>query len=220
MKKDNKWIIWLVFASLIIGLLGSYWGDNWFGILSSVTGAMCVILTAKGYRSAFIVGIINCVTYATIAYGAKYYGDFMLNAFYYLPMQLIGWKVWSKNRNITGEIKARSLTTTQSIKLIVVSVTAIIVYAIILNMLHGSLPIVDSTSTVLSVIAMMLSVKMYKEQWLLWIVINIVSIAMWVVSIQSGGTDYATLIMWCVYLANSVWGYVHWTKLEKKGAVI
>lgn len=215
MKKDNKWIIWLILASLIIGLLGSYWGDNWFGILSSVTGAMCVILTAKGYRNAFIVGAINCVTYAIIAFGAKYYGDFMLNAFYYLPMQLVGWKIWSKNTTETGEIKAKSLNTTQAIKLVIGCAIAIIAYAVVLNMLHGSLPIVDSTSTVLSVVAMVLSVKMYKEQWLLWIVINVVSIAMWVVSIQSGGTDYATLIMWCVYLFNSIWGYVHWTKLEK-----
>ena len=214
--KKHLWILWLLVASLIIGLLGRYWGDNWFGIISSVTGAMCVILTAKGYRNAFIVGTINTVMYAVIAFNAKYYGDFMLNALYYLPMQFIGWKAWSKNRSETGEIYAKQLENQQLILLILVSTFSVLGYGSFLKIIGGSLPFIDSISTVLSVIAMYLSVKCYKEQWALWIIINIVSIAMWVISIRNGGTDYATLIMWSIYLLNSIWGYVHWTKLSKQ----
>lgn len=51
MKNLNKnlWLVWLISASIIIAGLSIYWGDNWFGIISAVTGAMCVILTAKKY---------------------------------------------------------------------------------------------------------------------------------------------------------------------------
>ena len=215
--KNNGWLIWLISASLIIAGLSIYWGDTAFGIISAVTGVACVVLTAKGYRAAFIVGAINTLMYATIALNSKYYGDFMLNALYYFPMQFVGWKMWTANRNITGEIRAKSMTKQQGVKLLVFALIAIAVYSFILKALGGSLPIVDSISTVLSVIAMILSVKMFKEQWILWIVINSVSIFMWIVAVKDGATDYATLMMWIVYLANSIWGYKHWTKLSKEG---
>lgn len=214
--KKHLWALWLIIASAIIGLLGYHWGDNWFGIISSVTGAMCVILTAKGYRSAFIVGTINTIMYAVIAFHAKYYGDFMLNALYYLPMQFIGWKAWSNNRSDTGEIYVNKLENQQAILLVLIATFSILGYGALLKIIGGALPFVDSTSTVLSIMAMYLSVKCYKEQWTLWIIINVVSIAMWAISIRNGGTDYATLIMWTVYLLNSIWGHRHWTKLSKK----
>ena len=41
---------------------------------------------------------------------------------------------------------------------------------------HFAKFLVDSTTTVISIVAMMLMVKRYQEQWTLWIVVNIFSI--------------------------------------------
>ena len=96
-KGWNKFEIGLLFiATIIICGLSIYWGDSWIGIISAITGVICVVLTAKGKLGCYVFGVVNCVAYAYIAYQAKYYGDVMENLLYFLPMQFIGFITWKK----------------------------------------------------------------------------------------------------------------------------
>ena len=93
----NKWeIFWIIFANIVILGLSVYWKDTALGIISSITGTLCVILSGKGKTSNYLFGTINIVLYAIVAYKARYYGDVMLNVFYYFPTNIIGWFAWKK----------------------------------------------------------------------------------------------------------------------------
>ena len=65
-------------------------------------------------------------------------------------------------------------------------------------------------STCLSVLAMLLSVRRLMEQWIVWIVVDVVTVFMWFADYQKGGTDIATLLMWCIYLLNAMVMFVKW----------
>ena len=62
---------------------------------------------------------------------------------------------------------------------------------------------------------MYLSVKRYMEQWIMWIIIDVVTIFMWVVAVTNGSGDIATLLMWMVYLINAIYGFIKWNKNSK-----
>ena len=66
------------------------------GSLAGITGVLCVVLVAKGSIWNYAFGLVNVSLYALISYKAALYGDAALNAFYYLPMQFIGWWQWRK----------------------------------------------------------------------------------------------------------------------------
>ena len=92
-------ISWLLIACAVIAGLSIYWHDTVMGIISATTGVACVVCTGKGKLSAYVFGLVNCVLYAIISYKAKLYGETMLNALYYVPMQFVGFYVWSKHMN-------------------------------------------------------------------------------------------------------------------------
>ena len=92
-------------------------------------------------------------------------------------------------------------------------------YGWLLQRMGGALPYVDALSTVVSVVAMIISVKMYMEQWILWIVVDVVTIVMWGVSFWQGSDSIATLLMWVVYLCNAVIMYVKWEREAEANAV-
>ena len=99
---------------------------------------------------------------AIIAYKAKFYGEVMLNAFYYFPMQFYGIYVWSKHMNTeTHEVEKREMKRKGKILLGLCVAGATIVYGFVLKILGGSLPFIDALSTVVSDIAMIISIKMY-----------------------------------------------------------
>ena len=205
--------IWL-FLFIIISL-SFYWEDSFIGILASLSGIWCVVLIAKGKIINYYFGIVNVVAYAYIAYNQQYYGEVMLNMIYFFPMQFVGIYLWKKRRisNNKDDIKIVYMTNKQRVLWSVVTVVATILYGFVLKHLGGNLPFVDSSSTVMSVIAMILMVFVFVEQWVLWILVDIVSIIMWITVMINGGNDIAVLVMWTAFLINAIYGLYNWIKL-------
>lgn len=57
----------------------------------------------------------------------------------------------------------------------------------------------------------------YREQWALWIVINMMTIVLWAtLYFKQGETSLPLLVMYCMYLCNSIYGYVNWIQLAKQ----
>lgn len=210
----KKWeVIWLIIATFTITTLSIYWKDNLMGIVSATTGVICVVCTGKGKLSAYIFGAVNTFLYAIIAFKARYYGEVMLNAFYYFPLQFYGFYVWSKNMNpITKEVKKIRMNKKNRVILFAFVGIGTLVYGFILDKMGGNLPYVDGLSTVVSVVAMIISIKMYMEQWMLWIIVDIVTVIMWGVAFINGNDSIATLLMWVIYLGNAIIMYFKWNK--------
>jgi hypothetical protein len=61
---------------------------------------LCVVLVAKGKIANYYFGIVQTLTYAYIAYGYGLYGEVMLNALFYFPVQFIG--IYMLKQNKTG----------------------------------------------------------------------------------------------------------------------
>ncbi|MBO4326050.1 MAG: nicotinamide mononucleotide transporter [Clostridia bacterium] len=213
-------IMWLSVATAVILALSIYWKDNWLSLTAALTGVWCVILTGKGKRSSFIFGLINVIFYAIVAFRAKYYGEVMLNALYYLPMNFVGWFAWKKHMDdSTGEVVKERLNPKKSVIIYTLTALAILLYGLVLKALRGNLPFVDSMSTVVSVVAQILSIRRLMEQWVLWIVVDVVTVIMWAVNFARGGEEIATLAMWSIYLINAFIMFARWYKEAKKHEV-
>ena len=209
-------VIWLGVATAVILGLSIYWKDNWVSLVAGLTGVWCVILTGKGKRSSFLIGLVNTVLYAWIAFGAKYYGEVMLNLLYYVPAGVVGWFVWKKHMNEeTGEVVKTRLNLKNSVFVYGLTAVAIFLYGLVLRALGGSLPFIDSMSTVVSITAQILSIKRLAEQWILWIVVDMVTVVMWAVNFAKGGETIATLAMWSIYLLNAIFMHIKWHRESK-----
>ena len=219
LKNWNKFdYLWMLIANAVIIGVSLYFHDTAIGIISSVTGIICVILTGMGRMSNFIFGTINIIAYAIVAYKATYYGEVMLNVFYYLPTNIIGWFMWKKHMNDeNGEVVKRKLTLKMEIIIAVLSIVGIFAYGYLLSKYtNDALPYTDSMSTILSIVAQFLLLKRYMEQWIIWIVVDGVSIFMWIMAFFNGGESIATLLMWSVYFINAIFMFIKWYRESKE----
>ena len=112
----------------------------------------------------------------------------------------------------THEVEKKHMKNSSRLLWLCVMVVATFVYGLILKKLGDAMPFVDSFTTVSSVIAMIVSVKMYSEQWWIWILVDVFSVYMWWCDFSSGSDNMATLLMWVVYLANAVIMCIKWEK--------
>lgn len=210
----KKWeMAWLIIACVVIAGLSVYWGDSLMGIISATTGVACVVCTGKGKLSAYIFGLVNSVLYAIISYKAALYGETMLNAIYYVPMQFVGFYVWSRHMNgETKEVEKKCMHYTLRIALCMIIAVFVWGYGIFLNHIGDAMPFVDSFTTICSVAAMFISVRMFAEQWWVWIAVDVFSVYMWWCDFKSGSGNMATLLMWVVYLGNAIIMCYKWEK--------
>ena len=187
----------------------------WYILLSSaaaISGIFCVVLCAGGKKAQYYWGFANVIAYVVVSWINKYYGEVMLNALYYLPSQFVGMYMWNKYQADDGEsVKCRKMSPKKTGIFLIISFVMIWLYKMLLNALGGNAAWLDSTSTTFSVIANALMVMRYREQWILWIIVDAVTVAMWMVA-----GDFIMTAMWAFYLLNACYGYITWTKMNKK----
>ena len=188
--------------------------DTWWYILidslAAVCGVFCVVLCAGGKKSQYYWGFVNIAAYIVIALINKYYGEVMLNALYYLPTQFIGLYVWGKHYNKPADqVEGLRMDGKHIAVWSVCSVAGIFVYKLVLDALGGNATLLDSMSTVFSIVANVLMVMRYREQWALWIIVDAVTVIMWIIA-----GDLLMTVMWAIYLINAGYGWIMWTKMS------
>ena len=216
-------IVGVIVSNVVYSLLSG--NIDIIGSVAGVAGVLCVVLVAKGSIWNYVFGVVNVSLYAYISYKASLYGDAGLNALYYFPMQFIGWWQWRKrgaamSQNEAGaqsvQVKARRFNWKQRALLFVGCAAAVIAGGFLLKYLGDPQPFKDSTTTVLSIVAQALMALAFMEQWVLWIITNIVSVVMWCICVARGDAHAAVMvIMWVFYLLNSLNGLRVWLALSK-----
>ncbi len=214
--KDWTWFekSWLLIFSAVGVYLSYIWGDTIFSFSVFITGIICVVLVARGSIWNYAPGIYNVMGYSWLSFKNGLFGEVMLNAGYFLPAQIVGIFMWKKNLKEGATVVMKKMSWVSTTYWLMLSACGTIIYGIILSMITGqNTPFFDACSTVLSVIAMVLMILRYREQWILWIIVDIVSVAMWALRLEDGVEGApAMLVMWSAYLVNAFYGYYKWNK--------
>ena len=208
-------IIWLVTVSVVItvmSILFKYDKANdqfyWIHIVAATCGIINVVLGGKGKLSNYLFGFIHCCLMIYITLISRLYADFGVTVYNFV-MQFVGFFTWSKNMNKeTHEVrKIHASNKTRLISLAIIVVGTAVVGYIMKRYTNDLAPYADSAKAVMQVVAMILMVRMFSEQWWLWIAINCVSIFMY---IKAG--NFPITMMYVVYLVNSLIMCVRWEK--------
>lgn len=206
--------IWLiVFCGVAVWITVAS-GDNLFGFFVFLSGVLCVVLVAKGSIINYPIGAFNTIGYAWLAWQNGFYGEVGLYVFFYLPMMVIGFLMWRKHIDDGGIVAMKKL----SLKAIALlfgvcaAVTAGLGYG--LNQIETqNIPYMDAVTTALSIIATLLMIRRYREQWIAYMTLNILYVIMWSLRASAGSPEGALMIvMWSAFLVNSIYGFYNWTK--------
>ncbi|AYP68548.1 nicotinamide riboside transporter [Exiguobacterium phage vB_EalM-132] len=216
--------VWLLtFFSITLYLFFAF-EDSFIGLVSSLAGMLCVVLVAKGKIANYYFGIVQVLGYGWISYSYGLFGEVILNLAIYLPLQFVGIYYWNKSAKQTlwvsskmEDIAVKRMTKEQWMFGAGWFIGSLVVLIPALYFLGGKYVGIDGITTMLSIGAQILMIKRFAEQWLLWIVVNILSIIMWAyVLLDAGGNDWNILVMWVAFLFNSIYGYINWIKMSKE----
>lgn len=173
-----------------------------------IIGLLYLYLEYKANIWLWPVGVVMPLVYIVIFYQSKFYADMGIYIYYFFA-SIYGWYIWTKSKEQTDEIIISHLPYRNIGKLtgIFVVIFAAIAFVLI-RFTDSPVPYGDSFTTTLSIIAMWMLAHKYVEQWLLWIVVNVVSTGLYFWK----GLD-TTAVLFIVYSIIPVFGYMKWRKM-------
>lgn len=210
---EISWIIIFVSIGIIITITT---GDSFLNFLVLITGILCVISAAKGIVFTYVFGIINSILYSYIAYNNGLFGEVGLNILFYVPMNILGFFMWRKHLS-NNIVIMKKMKIKNTILTFLVSGFLIFILGLFLSSLHGqNTPYLDASTNIIGITATFLMVWRFREQWMLYIILNLLTITMWFIRFINGSSDGSIMIlMWTAFLINSVYGFYNWSKNAK-----
>ena len=187
--------------------------DSPIAVISAICGIMYTIIAGKGKRSCYLFGLAGSGCYSYLAYSNALYGNLALYLFYYIPMEITGFFSWGKKlKKDKSEIIKTKLSAKDRIILSVISLLGSFAAIALLFFMKDKAPVPDGITTFLSIVGMYLTVKRCIEQWVIWMIVNAVSLFMWFNLVINGARTFSTVIMWAVYLFLAFYFYKEWKK--------
>ncbi len=189
------------------------------GTVALMMGVTGTVLSAKRSIWNFVFGAVNVTLYAVIAYKTSNYGQAALNALYYLPMQFVGWWMWS-HRKAEGEkskVQSRSMTPRQiAIAVLGTLLGTLLLWFVLSRYTDASQPLKDGFVTTVFIVGQILMTLAFWQQWFFWLAGNVLNVALWAVVMAEGEMlGGLMLIKYSMYTINSINGILIWRRGAK-----
>jgi nicotinamide mononucleotide transporter len=199
-------------------LFAQYKGYSFFFITLEITavvfGIISVLFARKNNILVYPTGLISTLIFIYILYNFKLYGEFIINI-YYSAMSIIGWYLWSRRNNGQEEFPI-SIMNSKEYKISGLIFTATLLFiALVYHFFDKFTDLtayVDAFTTALFFVGMWLMAKRKIENWIVWIIADIISVPLYF----SKGLTVSSL-QFIVFTIIAVLGYIEWKIfLQKK----
>ena len=176
-----------------------------------VTGIAYVVLEILQKNAMWVVGILTSAACA-FSFGVQHVWASMGLNLYYVVMSVVGLVQWRKasEQVAEGEIHLQALPKKVGVWSVLLFFVGSLVLIQVLRAAGDAQPFLDGTAAVLSVIGTWWLAQSYLEQWMLWILADILTTTLCILTGQ-----YWMAFLYLAYIGSAVYGYFHWKKHGK-----
>ena len=179
---------------------------NWSSIESVAVlfSIIYVVLASKENAWCWTFAAISVTLYIYICLNAQLYAETGLQAFY-LCMAAYGYYNWNKSNR---ELEIKEWSITKHLLLILFGgVFTFLIGFYLASYTNAKMPILDSFTTVFSIIATYMITKKILENWLYWLVIDLISIYLYF-----SRDLHLTCLLFILYTIIAIFGYFAWLR--------
>ncbi|MFP4663758.1 MAG: nicotinamide riboside transporter PnuC [Bacteroidales bacterium] len=190
---------------------------NYFELAAALLGVVSIFLQIKQNHFYWLVALVMVSMYIYVYYESKFYADMSLQI-YYVIVSIYGWLHWvfgNKKRKKNGDGKKLPVSKLKRKEWLLSIAASIMLFFVIWYILDkftdSPVPIGDAFTTSLSFVATWMLARKLIENWLFWIVVDVVATGLY---IYKGLYPTAALFLFLTVMAFI--GYFAWRKDLKK----
>lgn len=179
-------------------------------IIGVSLGLLYLYFEYKANIWLWVVGLIMPIVHGILYFRQGLYADFSMEV-YYILAGVYGLVVWGRSGRKAGKRELKISYTPSVAWVAIVGVYALlhcVIYTLLVNFTDSAVPFWDSLTTALSVVAYWLLSRKYIEQWLVWLVVDVITVGLYFykdIPFTAG--------LYALYSVLAVVGYMRWRKM-------
>lgn len=192
------------------------WGSpvTWLEIVAFVLAIAMVVCNIRVNATGWPLAIVSSLLYFALFWNSKLYGDASLQIFFAVVAGW-GWWQWLRGTRTDGAaLKVRALNARERWAMLGVLAAAWPATGLFLrHYTDTDVPWWDAFPTAGSLVGQWLLGRKYVENWFAWIVVNVVSVALFAYK-----GLWLTVLLYLIFIAMSVVGWRAWQRLAAQPA--
>jgi len=171
-------------------------------------GLVSVFLSTRENIWSWPTAIVNLALFTVLFFREKLYADMVLQVVFLL-LSVYGWYEWLHGGENRSELHVSRLARRTGLMLLPIGIVGSIALGTFLRRsTDASLPYLDATLSVFSLIAQWMMTRKIVENWMLWIALDVVYVWMFVFLKHLN----ATAFQYSVFLILAAMGHVQWLR--------
>ena len=186
--------------------------EHWLDILTTVLGLIYIWLEYRVSIALWVVGIIMPALDTWLYWSHGLYGDAGM-AVYYTLAAVYGFYIWKfkKTRKLKQSLPIIHMPRRQYLPVMLFFLLAWgAIYYVLVNWTNSTVPLLDSFTNALSFVGLWALARKYLEQWLFWVVVDVVCCYLY---IQKDIPFKA--LLYGLYVVIAIAGYYKWKQMVK-----
>jgi nicotinamide mononucleotide transporter len=178
-------------------------------IIGVVFGLLSVWLAKKNHIGVFPTGMISTFVYVYLLFQWGLIGDMMINA-YYFAVSIYGWYIWTRVNDQKEQTHISSMSTTEWRNIAALFLGSLLfVYSVYqwFGLWNSSTAVIDTFTTAIFFSGMWLMARRKIENWIFWIVGDVISVPLYLVK----GFSF-TSFQYLIFTLIAIFGYLAWKK--------
>ena len=193
---------------------------SYIEFFGTILGLISVWLATKANIHTWSIGILNVIAFFVIYYQVQLYSDMFLQI-YFFAMSIYGWWNWkSINNTGKGSMEISALASRSRIIYLLIILIGFVSLGFVISNIHSyystifskpaAYPYTDALTTILSIVATILMAQKKIECWILWIIVDLISIYLY----STKGIIFIS-IEYIIFLILATIGMFDWLKYLK-----
>lgn len=176
-----------------------------------VLGLLYLWLEYRANIWLWAVSIVMPVVHGVLYYRSGLYADMAMNV-YYVIAGFYGWIVWLRGSGGKSDKPVLHISKTPLHLGGILTVVGLLVwgaiYFILVHYTDSTVPVLDSLTTAMSIVALWMLSRKYLEQWLVWLAVDAISCGLYIYK----GIPF-TAGLYGLYTILAVAGYMRWRRV-------
>ena len=188
--------------------------EHWLDLLTTVLGLLYVWLEYRASIALWLVGIVMPALDVYLFWIHGLYGDAGM-AMYYTVAALYGLCIWKfkKTKKLKLDLPIIHVPRRKYLPMTITFFLAWgLIYYVLITWTNSTVPVLDAFTNALSFVGLWALARKYLEQWLFWIVVDVVCCYLYItkgIPFKAG--------LYGLYVVIAVMGYFNWKKMMKEG---
>ena len=203
-------MLWCLSIMLIIISFLVFDRENYLTLTASVVGATALIFNAKGNPAGQLLTVVFSILYGIISFTFAYYGEMITYLGMTAPMAVFAFLSWLRNpyEGNRAEVKVNRLKEREPVFMLALTAVITFIFYFILKFF----------AVTTSFLAVYLTFRRSAYFALAYAANDIVLIVLWTLAVLSDISYLSVIVCFIMFLVNDMYGYISWTKMQKRQA--